>query len=183
MRSSVLLAWDSPVMVLGMISRTSVVPGSTSQQSHHISPQLLQQRLLHCCSLTEPEEADLISTLFPATVTVGRTTQTVFSPTATVTVTTTQVGFEVKRRSHVRRNEHQARAAAPAVTPRAELPEIMLLNARQAGLSASKSLNGIALGSSLSSACSCLFLPPLTAYLAFTAPFAVSCNRARQFAC
>jgi hypothetical protein len=180
MRSSKLLAWDLPAMVLKMISRTSVVLGSTSQSSHHISPQLLQQRLLHYCSSTEPEETDLISTVFPATVTVGRTTETVFSPTATVTVTTTQVGYEIKRRSHVRRNEHQARAAAPAITPRAELPEIMLLNARQAASSATKTLDGIALGYSLSSACSCLFLSPLTTYLAFTAPSAVSCDRARQ---
>ena len=120
------------------------------------------------------EELIIFSTFFPATVTVDTTIEVVLSATSTVTVTASATEYALKRRSHVRKANTQERAAAAAITPRTELPRNLVLKARQDASSSSRTLDVEALGSALSSACSCKRLAPLTIYLASTAPAVVS---------
>ncbi|ERF71862.1 hypothetical protein EPUS_01777 [Endocarpon pusillum Z07020] len=111
------------------------------------------------------------TTCFPATVTVNRTTEIVYSPTSTVTVTASQTEFAIERRSHVRKKDAvEGRAVAAAITPRAELPKRMIQYARQVISTAARSLDVEGLRADLSSACSCLFLPAPTTNLPSTAP-------------
>jgi hypothetical protein len=119
-----------------------------------------------------------ISTYFPATVTVGRTTDIVYSATSTLTITTTQTEYALpmRKRNHVRRDPLVERAAAAQITERAVLPKRMVLKARQGASSSSKTLDVVALGAALSSACSCKSIPPLTNYETSTAPYYVSAN-------
>ena len=122
------------------------------------------------------ERTDFPSTLFPATVTVESTTEVVLSATSTVTVTTSQIEYALYKRSHVRKDKIQGRAAAaaPVVTPRAELSKRMLMKARQAASSATRTLDVSSLGDALSSACSCKMIPPLTTFLTSSASAVVS---------
>jgi hypothetical protein len=113
-------------------------------------------------------------------VTVESTTSVVLSATSTIFETVYQTEYTLKRRSHVRKNAVQERAAAPEVTARAVLPKKMLLYARQAASTTMKTLDTSALGAALSSACSCLFLPPLTAFDTSTAPFVVSIGQSKR---
>jgi hypothetical protein len=103
------------------------------------------------------------------------------SATSTITVTTSETNYALKKRSHVRKDKVQGRAASAAfTTPRAELPKSMILKARQAASSAkSRSLDVSSLGAALSSACSCKSLPPLTQFLTSTAPVVVSDGHSR----
>jgi hypothetical protein len=113
-------------------------------------------------------------------VTVESTTEVVLSATSTITVTTSETNYTLKKRSHVRKDKVQERAAAPVITPRAELPKKMILKARQAASSANtRSLDASSLGAALSSACSCKSLPPLTQILTSTAPAVVSDSHSR----
>ncbi len=110
------------------------------------------------------------STSFPATVTVDSTTEVVFSATSTITETAIETDYALRRRSHIRKADIQERAAAAAaVTARAELPAKMVLKARQAASSSSRTLDVVALGAALSSACSCKSFPPLTDFAISTA--------------
>ncbi|KAF7511202.1 hypothetical protein GJ744_005099 [Endocarpon pusillum] len=106
------------------------------------------------------------TTCFPATVTVNRTTEVVYSPTSTVTVTASQTEFAIEQRGHA----IEGRAVAATITPRAELPKRMIQHARHAISTFARSLDVEDLKADLSSACSCLFLPAPTTYLTSTAP-------------
>lgn len=110
-------------------------------------------------------------------MTVNRTTEVVYSPTSTVTVTASQTEYALKKRGHVRKDEVVERAAAAMVTPRAELPRRMIQHARHAISTFARSLDVEALGANLSSACSCLFLPAPTTNLPSTAPQVVCIAR------
>lgn len=113
-------------------------------------------------------------TFFPATVIADSTTEVVFSPTSTVTITASETEYSLRRRNHVKKDEMHKREVPAVVTARAELPEKMVIKARQAASSSARTLDVAALGSALSSACSCKFLDPLTDYLTSTAPVVVS---------
>ncbi len=109
------------------------------------------------------------STSFPATVTVDFTTEFVLSASSTVTVTSSQTEYALRRRSLVRKDGIQERAPAAQITQRAELPKVMVLEARRMASSATKTLDVVALGAALSSACSCKSISPTTDYLISTA--------------
>lgn len=112
--------------------------------------------------------------MYPATVTVESTTEVVLSATSTVTETVVETAFVLRKRSHVRKDNVQARAAAPVITPKAELPKRMEHHARQVASNAGATLDVTQLDANLSSACSCRNVRPLTTFLQSTAPAAVS---------
>ena len=94
-------------------------------------------------------------------------------------MTTSETEYALRRRSHARKDEIHERAAAAMVTPRAELPRKMVVEARQAASSATRTLDVAALGAALSSACSCKSIPGLVTYLTSTASAVVSAGRYR----
>lgn len=112
-------------------------------------------------------------------MTVNRTTEIVYSPTSTVTVTASQTEFAIEKRGHVRKDAVEGRAVAAAMTPKAELPKRMIQHARHAISTTARSLDVEELKADLSSACSCLFLPAPTIILPSTAPEVVCIARHR----
>ena len=161
---------------LKTMSMISVDLGSTYPMRQNTTKQPPPPGLWLHCNPGRGGSADIPSTFFPSTVTVDSTTEIVASATSTVTVTVSEMNYALTRRSHVRKDQIQERAAMPRVTPRAALPPSMVLKARQEAEEGEEEFDLAALGEALSSACSCKMVEPLTTYLVSTAPAVVSAN-------